>query len=69
MNLLMNSAQAIEDHGHITILTGKQKEHVWIEVEDAGKGIKPEHKESIPVKNCRHRGFDYGRLHLVLYHI
>jgi len=43
MNLLVNSAHAIEDHGRITIRTGLDGENVWVEVEDSGKGIKPEH--------------------------
>jgi signal transduction histidine kinase len=47
MNLLMNAGQAIEDHGRITIRTGQEDEHVWVEVEDTGKGIKPEHMAHI----------------------
>ena len=47
LNLLMNAAQAIEDHGKITIRTGQAGENVWVEVEDTGKGIKPEHLERI----------------------
>jgi PAS domain S-box-containing protein len=43
MNLLMNAGQAIEDKGTITIRTGQQGKNVWVEVEDTGKGIKPEH--------------------------
>ena len=42
MNLLINAVQAIEDHGRITIRTGHDENNVWIEVEDTGKGIKPE---------------------------
>jgi len=42
MNLLINAVQAIEDHGLITIRTGHDEKNVWVEVEDTGKGIKPE---------------------------
>ena len=42
MNLLINAVQAIEDHGRITIRTGHDEKSVWVEVEDTGKGIKPE---------------------------
>ncbi|HJV92825.1 MAG TPA: ATP-binding protein [Azonexus sp.] len=42
MNLLINAAHAIEDHGQITIRTGHDEENVWVEVEDTGKGIAPE---------------------------
>ncbi|MDD2759228.1 MAG: ATP-binding protein [Methylomonas sp.] len=42
MNLLINAVQAIEDHGRITIRTGYDERNVWVEVEDTGKGIKPE---------------------------
>jgi PAS domain S-box-containing protein len=42
MNLLINAVQAIEDHGRITIRTGHDEKNVWVEVEDTGKGIKPE---------------------------
>jgi signal transduction histidine kinase len=43
MNLLMNAAQAIEDHGRITVRTGLDGDDVWVEVEDTGKGIEPEY--------------------------
>jgi signal transduction histidine kinase len=43
MNLLINAAHAIEDQGRITMRTGHDGEHVWVEVEDTGKGIEPEH--------------------------
>jgi two-component system, NtrC family, sensor kinase len=43
MNLLVNASHAIEDHGRITIRTGQDEENVWVEVEDSGKGIQPEH--------------------------
>ncbi len=43
MNLLVNSAQAIEERGTITLRTGYDDNKVWIEIEDNGKGIQPEH--------------------------
>lgn len=42
MNLLINAVQAIESHGRITIRTGHDENSVWVDVEDTGKGIKPE---------------------------
>ena len=47
MNLLVNAAQAIEAHGTITVRTGFDEKSVWVEVEDTGKGIKPEHLHKI----------------------
>ncbi len=43
MNLLINAVHAIEDHGQITIRSGYNEKDVWVEVEDTGKGIAPEH--------------------------
>jgi signal transduction histidine kinase len=43
MNLLVNAVQAIEKQGIITIRTGHEEGNVWVEVEDTGKGIQPEH--------------------------
>ncbi|MFA6313351.1 MAG: ATP-binding protein [Sterolibacterium sp.] len=43
MNLLMNAVQAIDNHGRITIRTGQDENNVWVDVEDTGKGIEPEH--------------------------
>ena len=43
MNLLVNAAQAIDEHGVITIRTGEDESQVWVEIQDTGKGIKPEH--------------------------
>lgn len=43
LNLLINAAHALKDQGVITLRTGQDEEHVWVEVEDTGKGIKPEH--------------------------
>jgi signal transduction histidine kinase len=43
MNLLLNAAQAIDEHGVITVRTGQEGQQVWVEIEDTGRGIKPEH--------------------------
>jgi signal transduction histidine kinase len=43
LNLMVNAAQAIEESGFITLRTGFTEALVWIEVEDSGSGIKPEH--------------------------
>ena len=43
MNLLINAVHAIETTGQITIRTGFDAAQVWVEVEDTGKGIAPEH--------------------------
>lgn len=42
MNLLVNAAQAIVEHGRITVRTGVQASQVWIEVQDTGSGIEPD---------------------------
>jgi signal transduction histidine kinase len=47
MNLLTNAGQAIEKQGRITIRTGQEGQNVWVEIEDNGKGIKPENLERI----------------------
>ncbi len=41
MNLLVNAAQSIEEHGVITIRTGQDGKQIWVEVADTGKGILP----------------------------
>ena len=47
MNLLINAAHAIEAHGTITLRTGFDETTVWVEIEDTGSGIKPEHMKKI----------------------
>jgi signal transduction histidine kinase len=47
MSLLVNAAQAIEVHGTITLRTGREGDKVWVEVQDTGSGIKPEHLDRI----------------------
>lgn len=42
MNLLVNAAQAIEHNGVITVRTGADNTHAWIEVEDTGCGMTTE---------------------------
>ena len=43
MNLLVNAAHAIKDHGVITLRNGFDDAGVWVEVADNGCGITPEH--------------------------
>ncbi len=47
MNLLVNASHAIEGRGVITIRTGQDESQLWIEVQDNGKGIKPENLQRI----------------------
>ncbi len=47
MNLLMNAGHAIEERGQITIRTRHDEDNVWVEVQDTGKGIQPEHMSRI----------------------
>lgn len=47
MNLLVNAAHAMEQHGVITIRTGAEQDWVWVEISDTGKGITPEHLKRI----------------------
>ena len=42
MNLLVNAAQSIAEHGVITLRTRHRDDHVCIEVSDTGAGIAPE---------------------------
>ncbi|MBJ7311151.1 ATP-binding protein [Rugamonas sp. CCM 8940] len=43
LNLLRNAADAAGEHGRITLRTGRDEGQVWIEIEDNGAGIRPEH--------------------------
>ena len=42
INLLVNAAHAIDQHGTITVRTGTQDSEVWIEIADTGSGIRSE---------------------------
>ena len=39
MNLLINAAHAIEEHGEITVKTWESKSTIYIAVSDTGRGI------------------------------
>ncbi|OMH25892.1 bacteriohemerythrin [Motiliproteus sp. MSK22-1] len=47
MNLLINAAHAIKDHGTITIRTRAEDEQIWVEIQDTGCGISEEVKKRI----------------------
>jgi PAS domain S-box-containing protein len=47
MNLMLNAGHAINDHGTITLRTGREADRVWIEVEDSGAGIPVENLKRI----------------------
>lgn len=47
MNLMINAAHAIAERGVITLRTGFDESTAWVEVEDTGSGIKPEHLKRI----------------------
>ena len=47
MNLLVNAAHAIVEHGTITIRTGKKGDEVWVDIADTGQGIPPENMQKI----------------------
>lgn len=47
LNLLVNAAHAIKEHGTITVRTGHEDNNVWIEVADTGCGIPPKNLKRI----------------------
>jgi len=47
MNLLVNAAHAMREHGVITLRTGASDDWVWVEVADNGVGIAPENLKRI----------------------
>lgn len=47
MNLLVNAAHAIDEFGRITIRTRHDDTFAYIEIEDTGKGISPDHLNRI----------------------
>jgi two-component system NtrC family sensor kinase len=47
MNLLVNAAHAIKEHGTITLRTGTEGERIYVEVADTGKGMPMEVQKRI----------------------
>ena len=47
LNLLINAAHAIEGKGVIVVRTGYDDKVVWVEIEDNGSGIAPDHLDHI----------------------
>lgn len=47
VNLLINAAQAIEEHGTITLRTGTAPDAVWIDISDTGTGMSAETQKRI----------------------
>lgn len=47
MNLLVNAAHAIEQHGTITVRTGQEGDEVWVDIVDTGHGIPSENLQKI----------------------
>lgn len=43
MNMMVNAAHAIAERGVLTLSTGTKDQNVWVEIEDTGSGISPEH--------------------------
>ena len=43
LNLMVNAAQAIKEHGTIRLATGIEEDWIWVEISDTGSGIAPEH--------------------------
>ncbi|XLZ72235.1 ATP-binding protein [Massilia sp. SR12] len=42
-HLLLNAAQAIAEQGVIRVITGTERDGVWVRIQDNGTGIAPEH--------------------------
>ncbi|HEX8201535.1 MAG TPA: response regulator [Isosphaeraceae bacterium] len=47
LNLLLNAIQASPTGGTVTVRSGVEPAAVWVEVEDRGGGIRPEHRDHI----------------------
>ncbi|WP_370663503.1 ATP-binding protein [Massilia rhizosphaerae] len=47
LNLLINAAHAIAGKGTIIVRTGYDDKAAWVEIEDNGSGIAPEHLDHI----------------------
>jgi signal transduction histidine kinase len=61
-NILMNAAQAIGDHGEISIRIARGPEAFTISVRDRGPGMPPEVREKVfePFFTTQHRGTGLG---------
>jgi len=57
MNLLVNAAQAISEHGSITLKTGCEGDKAWISVSDTGTGIPADMLRPNPL--ARERVWDF----------
>lgn len=62
VNLIMNAAHAMPEGGLIKIITGKEKDHVFISVKDNGIGIKKEIMDKIfePFFTTKEKGMGTG---------
>ncbi len=71
MNLIVNSAQAIEDKGRITIKTFTNEENVFIMISDTGEGIEEEKLKKIfdPFSTTKETGKGTGLDLSVAYNI
>ncbi|MCH5242340.1 MAG: GHKL domain-containing protein [Muribaculaceae bacterium] len=61
-NLTKNAVDAMEGEGEITITTGKDKNKVWVEVKDTGKGIPRKNFKKVfaPGFTTKKRGWGLG---------
>ena len=64
-NLIKNSVDAMEDHGGqiaLTMSSNPEKNHVYLDIEDNGKGISPQQKKNIfkPGFSSKKRGWGLG---------
>jgi signal transduction histidine kinase len=62
VNLLINAAESIGEHGAITIRSRKETEWVRVEIEDTGCGIAPDHMTKIfePFFSTKPKGTGLG---------
>lgn len=61
-NLTKNAVDAMKGEGKITVTTGKEKNNVWIEVSDTGKGIAKKNFSTVfnPGYTTKKRGWGLG---------
>ena len=61
-NLTKNAVDAMQGEGCIDITTGSEKNRVWIEVKDTGKGIARKHFKTVfkPGYTTKKRGWGLG---------